>query len=132
MINKQFLLAGNAIFTVENPQGEYYTFRIKRKNANARFGISWFINLLTGPDNTSDYTYIGLLNPTTGDVREKTDTRPVRVAKWAIKHIYNNKPLPDGYKIHHEGKCCRCGRTLTTPESCETGIGPECAKLLGI
>lgn len=30
-------------------------------------------------------------------------------------------------EVWHEGKCCRCGRKLTVPESIESGIGPECA-----
>lgn len=30
-----------------------------------------------------------------------------------------------------EGKCGRCARRLTTPESVQLGFGPECAKLLG-
>jgi hypothetical protein len=38
--------------------------------------------------------------------------------------------LPKGLKVHHEGRCCRCGRKLTVPESIETGLGPECASRL--
>ena len=130
MINKEFALAGKAIFTIENPEGKYYTFKIVRKDANAQYRITWFVNLLTGPDNTSDYAYIGKLNPITGEMIAKSDSTPTKVAKWALQIIYGHKQLPPGYKIHHEGKCCRCGRTLTTPESCEAGIGPECAKML--
>lgn len=130
MITKEFVLAGKAIFTIENPEGKHYTFKIVRKDANAQYRINWFVNLLTGPDNTSNYTYIGTLNPITGHLNAKNDSTPIRVAKWTLQIIYGHKQLPPGYKIHHEGKCCRCGRTLTTPQSCETGIGPECAKML--
>lgn len=131
MITKEFVLAGKAIFTVENPEGKHYTFKITRKDANAQYRTTWFVNLLTGPDNTSDYTYIGKLEPVTGDlIRTKNDNTPTKVAAWALQIIYGNKQLPPGYKIHHAGKCCRCGRTLTTPQSCETGIGPECAKMM--
>jgi hypothetical protein len=49
------------------------------------------------------------------------------VIRWAVKAVAKGS-LPEGYKIQHEGKCCRCGRTLTTPESIERGIGPECVK----
>lgn len=28
----------------------------------------------------------------------------------------------------HEGRCGRCGRRLTVPESIESGFGPECAR----
>ena len=41
------------------------------------------------------------------------------------------QPLVDkGFNLHHEGRCCRCGRVLSTPESCDRGIGPECWKHL--
>lgn len=33
--------------------------------------------------------------------------------------------------IRHEGKCGRCGRALTRPESIDTGLGPECAAKMG-
>jgi hypothetical protein len=33
-----------------------------------------------------------------------------------------------GYKIHLEGRCLKCNRPLTTPESIRRGIGPICAE----
>ena len=30
----------------------------------------------------------------------------------------------EALEVWHEGKCCRCGRTLTVPESVKLGIGP--------
>ena len=32
--------------------------------------------------------------------------------------------------IQHIGKCCKCGRPLTDPESIKLGVGPICAKLV--
>jgi hypothetical protein len=32
-------------------------------------------------------------------------------------------------EVWHEGRCGRCGRALTVPESVERGIGPECWEL---
>jgi hypothetical protein len=40
------------------------------------------------------------------------------------------KNLPDFIEVWHEGKCGKCGRTLTVPSSIESGIGPECMKSL--
>ena len=31
-------------------------------------------------------------------------------------------------EVWHEGRCGRCNRALTVPESIASGIGPECAK----
>jgi hypothetical protein len=126
----KFFHGGKAIFTVSNPQGDHYTFKIHKPIKSAPF----FVTLLTGPDNTQDYVYMGLFIPQHVEVRltekskYKEDSTPVKVIRWAIKRVYEKKPFPQGYAIQHEGKCCRCGRMLTDNESIERGIGPECAK----
>jgi hypothetical protein len=137
MLTKEFVLAGRAIFTVANPTGTHYTFRVSHKEASAQWPETWFVSLLTGSDNENDYTYLGLLRPDitvklTAKSKYKPDTLPVKVLNWALGLIRTGGELPPGYSIHHEGRCCRCGRTLTVPSSIESGIGPECAKLMGL
>jgi len=127
----KFFEGGKAIFTVSNPSGEHYTFKINHPEKKP-----FFVSLLSGPDNTSDYVYLGIYNPKNFEIyltaksSFKTDSTPVKVIKWAIKKIATNSSIPAGYKIQHENKCCRCGRKLTTPESIDNGIGPECIKLM--
>lgn len=138
MLTKDFILAGKAIFTVESRTGEYATFQVSHKEANGQWPETWFVALLTGPNNEDDYTYMGMLDQAgvergfgvrlTKKSPYGADSKPVRVASWALQQIWKGNPLPEGYKIHHEGRCCRCGRTLTVPESIRTGIGPECAR----
>lgn len=137
MLSRQFITAGRAVFTVHNASGEHCTFRVKKSKPRGEYTQpAYFASVLTGPDNESDYTYLGLLDPQTGEVRltakskYSDDSRPVRVLRWAIGRIYHypHEPLPAGYGIHHEGRCGRCNRTLTTPESVDLGIGPECMK----
>ncbi len=129
--NPKFFSAGNAKFTVSNNKGDHYTFRIGRREEKQPF----FVSLMTGPDNENSFTYLGLFNPETLDVRLTAkskfteDTVPVKVIRWAVKAVASNK-LPQGYSVQHAGKCCRCGRTLTTPESINRGWGPECDKYL--
>lgn len=133
MITKEFVLAGRAVFTVENASGEYYTFRVGHKEANGQWPETWFLSLLTGRDNENDYTYLGILTPS-GEIKLtrkspfQADAKPIKVASWAIRQVWSQNQLPEGYKIRHEGKCCRCGRTLSTPESLNSGWGPECRK----
>lgn len=141
-IGRDFILGGKAIFTVSNPTGERYTFRVNRKEADARFDRwndgqpTFFVKLLTGPENSTDYTYLGILTPA-GDVkltkasRFTDETKPVRVVRWALGLIFRGRRLPDGYSIHHEGRCGRCGRLLTVPESVDSGFGPECLGRMG-
>ena len=134
MINREFVLAGKAIFSVKNDKGQHYTFKIIHQKGNDQFPPVWFIFLLTGPDNTSDYTYMGKIDAETGKViltaksKYSADSLPVKVADFGLRIIYGKQALPAGYGINHEGYCGRCARLLTVPESVESGIGPECAK----
>lgn len=131
MISKQFVTAGRAVFTIKSVTGEYYTYRVKRVKTDYGYDV-FFVSLLTGPDNTRNYTYLGMLNDQDGTIRltkaskYTEDTLPVKVIRWACSVIWNDKPLPDGYDFHHVGRCGRCGRDLTVPTSIESGFGPEC------
>lgn len=129
--NPKFFTAGRAVFTVDNGKGTHYTFRIGRKNDTQPL----FVSLLTGPDNENSFTYLGIFKPETNEIRLTAKSRytdetlPVKVVRWAVKAVAANK-IPEGYAIQHAGKCCRCGRTLTTPESVNRGWGPECDKYM--
>jgi hypothetical protein len=129
--NPKFFSAGRAVFTVDNGKGTHYTFRIGRKNDTQPL----FVSLLTGPDNENSFTYLGIFKPETNEIRLTAKSRytdetlPVKVVRWAVKSVAANK-IPEGYAIQHAGKCCRCGRTLTTPESVNRGWGPECDKYM--
>lgn len=144
MVTKEFILAGNAIFTVEieakfaaaNDLPPHYTFKVRHKPAGGGYGETWFVSLLTGPDNTSDYSYLGMLYPETGFVRVtaksayRPESWPVRVLSRILAAVWENdlaRVENHGWAIHHEGRCGRCGRVLTVPESIRTGLGPECA-----
>lgn len=135
-ITSDFVFAGRATFTVANASGEHLTFRVRRSEPRDGYDRpAFWAYVLTGPDNENDYTYLGRLDESgrvtlTNASRFTADARPVRVLSWAIGVLIGRNRLPAGYTIQHDGCCGRCGRTLTTPASLETGIGPECAKLL--
>jgi hypothetical protein len=134
MISLQFVRGGRAIFTVSNASGKHYTFRVKASKPSEKYPkVSHFVQMLTGPDNTSDYTYVGMLTDEdtvrlTAKSKYNADSEPVKVFNWALRVIGGKAGLPAGYNIQHEGRCCRCGRVLTVPQSIESGIGPECAQ----
>jgi hypothetical protein len=131
--DKRFFVGGRSIFTIDNGKGTHYTFRIGRKDETQPY----FVGLLTGPNNERDYTYLGIYNPDNHGVRltQKSkyteDSLPVKVIRWGIRQVVDSKPLPEGYRIQHEGSCCVCGRPLTDPESIELGIGPICREKTG-
>jgi len=136
-VTKAFLLAGRAHFTAENlATGQRFTFRITRvdpEEGSKYQTPAWFAGVLVGPDNERHYDYLGMLKPeglelrlTKGSKRPEGD-QAVKVLRWVLKLVEDGKPVPEGYAVHHEGKCGRCGRLLTVPASIAIGLGPECA-----
>jgi len=135
-VSVAFLLAGKATFTVSNPKGERYTYRVSKVQDPGRKPV-WFVGLLTGPQNESDYSYLGMVVTqgsrltvkTTLRSKLKADAKPVAVLAWALRVIgaKGSYTPPQGYSILHSGHCGRCGRLLTVPESIALGLGPECA-----
>lgn len=131
---RPFITAGKAVFTLQGSETRY-TYRVNRaepKAGSPYTQVAYFVSLLTGPDNTADYTYLGMLDPQTGAVRltrksQYTDqSKPVLAIRWVLARLWANQPI-DPAKIYHIGRCGRCGRALTVPASIEAGIGPECA-----
>jgi len=128
-ITPEFLTAGRAIFTVSSTR-KHYTFKITKKE-NQPF----FVHVLTGKDNTNNYTYVGCFIPRarnreylklTGKSRYSYDSQIVKTFDWAMHIVLQNLLVPTGYSIAHAGKCGTCGRQLTTPASIERGFGPHC------
>lgn len=135
---RRFVTAGRAIFTLQGKDSRY-TYKITHAEPKPGYTQgAYFVSLLTGPDNTADYTYVGLLMLHSGEVRitrsskYRDDSKPVQAFNWAMRRIWQGKPIAPA-TFYHIGRCARCGRALTVPSSIESGLGPECAgKLEGI
>jgi hypothetical protein len=136
---QRFMLAGKAAFTVQNfITKNRFTYKISKcKNPKGKCEKIWFVSVLTGTDNTSDYTFLGTLFNTYAGVLYKHSSRSciteeaasAKVFAWLFPKVMM-KLVPAQIEIFREGRCCRCGRVLTVPESIESGIGPECAKFM--
>lgn len=127
---KDFVLGGNALITLESGKtGCHLTYKIQRSKNDDNL---YFIKSLRGSDNGKDYRYIGCYFADNKKfVVEKSykDVEPSNLPKSirAIRYLFNNiDDVPYMLRVYHEGRCCRCGRVLTTPESIRRGIGPEC------
>lgn len=134
-IDLKFVTAGKAIFTVENNNHEHYTYKVKKGRASPQQTFvdpPLFVNVKTSSDG---YTYVGMLVNNQIRLTHKSkmtyDSRCVKVFNWTMKILNQEKQLPPGYSIQHEGLCCKCGLPLTDPESIRLGIGPICRKMLG-
>ena len=141
-VTKRFVLAGKAIFTCHNDKGVWFTYKVVHKPADKSYPENWFVSLLVGPDNNSQYAYLGILSRSTGQVIltkkscRKQDHLSVKVLNWAMKVIWEDRIFPDGYGCHGEGRCGRCGRRLTAepgvnPEGFRFGFGPICWEAVG-
>jgi len=145
-LGQDFFFGGKAIFTVENTQRkEHVTYKIKITKPSPRFRFpSTLLLQMTGTDNEKSYSYVGRVNRETWtrrsdntvhakgtvDLTDKSKfadgSLEVVRGRWIVDHIINGKQIPDHLEVRHCQRCGRCGRTLTTPESLNRGIGPEC------
>jgi hypothetical protein len=135
MMNHTFLFAGKAIFTVTNPAGIRYTFKVSKPEE--RFNGEYFASVMKGSDNENDYRYIGMLSESgalryTKGTKFGSETTEAKVLRFAVAILLGLRTVPEGYTLMHAGKCGRCARTLTVPESIASGIGPECAGKMGL
>ncbi len=133
------IFAGNARFTIRSKStGVRFTYRIKHAEAEGPYKAKYFVSLLSGPDNENSYTYMGMVTEDRSAYlhdrknRIKESAPSVAAFKWFFQHLTAGREsnILNQADIFHEGRCCRCGRVLTVPESIESGIGPECASKL--
>ncbi len=134
-----FILGGRSLFTIRNAaNGNRYTYKVKvPKDTKPEESTVFFVKLLTGSNNETDYQYLGTIKINDGNPQyfHGRKSRITEEAPGAVAFAYCfNKIIACGghhkdLEIWHEGKCCRCGRTLTVPESIQSGIGPECASI---
>jgi hypothetical protein len=128
---RTFLTAGRAVFTLTSSRtGTSFTYKIKQGEPMGSRPGMLFASVLTGPDNTADYTYMGVIY-VSGPYLECRQTARSRIAvdspsfdalNWFFRHIGDAR-----VQFRHEGRCGRCGRALTVPSSIDSGLGPECA-----
>lgn len=130
---KRFIFGGNAIITLESSKtGRRFTFKVKIAKKDD-IKSPYFVSLLTGSNNEESYTYMGTIFNNdeifsfklTKKSKITEDSFSYKAFDIFLKLLMNNK-LHNDMNIYHSGACGRCGRTLTTPDSLITGLGPEC------
>jgi len=129
---KAFLLAGNATLTLKsNVSGTHFTYRVRQCEDKEL----WFVAVMTGTDNENDFSYLGCIYQDRSFKHGRKskigmDAASAKAFAFALPRIIGDC-IPDTLSVYHSGTCCRCGRKLTTPESIQHGIGPECIKMVG-
>lgn len=135
----------NGTYTIRNRvTGDHRTYRIKTQKDDARFAPGKrILQILTGPNNERDFTGVAFLDDDRvyvwtkkrGTQFEVLATMFYAIVTNAFLNAANRTPewsrWQDRYEVLIEGTCVRCNRKLTHPESITSGIGPECAQIVG-
>ena len=69
----------------------------------------------------------GLAGAKVSKIGEDADS--AKAWRWFDANLQAGR-VPEQLEVWHEGRCGRCGRALTVPESIERGIGPECVGII--
>lgn len=134
-----FLLAGKSEVTIKSGvTGNKYTYFIKRRQSlKDEEEYVYFINVHLNGNSTyagimffdSDKDRFIFKRGKNGNFSE--NDIPIKALMYVINKLYNGEYGID-VEIYHCGICGRCGKKLTTPESILTGLGPNCAKAVGV
>lgn len=131
---KEFALAGNATITLESENTKnHFTYKITKSDDSDNL---FFVKLLCGSDNETDYTYVGCYYKDNNYFHPCKKWKDLPKSVWppsmrAISFFFDRiDDIPPKLHVYHEGRCGRCGRKLTTPESIRNGFGPECINFM--
>lgn len=134
-----YMLAGKSEFVLHSTKtNQDFCYRLnKKEKIDKENEYIYFLNIKQG----RDWKYAGV-------IWFKNEENKFYFSKGAKGEIDSNNldvkslvfvlnKLQQGLEpqyclVYHTGKCGRCGKKLTTPESILTGLGPECCKKVGI
>lgn len=138
------LQANTNIITFQSAKtGERRTFRVKPmdKAAVAEKGIQdqrFFVSFLSGPENTRDYTYLGQILNGKFTLTQKSRATGINdqtpsfiIFKAAFETLMTATVMPKMLQVTHSGRCGKCHKALTVPQSVNDGFGPECVTTVG-
>lgn len=133
MIN--YVTGGNATFTLYSTKlDKRYTYKIR---IDSKCEDRFYAYVLYGQDNCSDYRFTGFFYKDNFTLRASkfdrddaiyTSDDRFKMLGCFLQILCTEEELPETCIFYPSGKCARCGRMLTTPESIESGFGPECIK----
>lgn len=144
-----YVLGGNATITVvSRGSGARFTYKVEQKRLGRRKNDETdeqynarkkrvhegprFVSVMTGPDNENSYTYVGHIDEGRGFHLDRKSqisaTAPsVSAWRWFWSAVRLKSDKVGQCEVWHEGRCSRCGRKLTVPQSVASGLGPKCA-----
>jgi hypothetical protein len=119
-------------YTVEFADGSYRTLRVRRQDEDSQFMPGKILlSYLAGSDNDRDYTSFANVDDR-GGVKVWRKHQQNKSLTEALKVLMGSPDAAREAYAEASGCCSRCGRTLTVPASLHAGVGPECARKMGI
>jgi len=116
-------------YSVALVNGEHRTFRLTLQSEQANFKPGRIlVDLLTGPDNWTNYRSIGQVDDATINVWRKAHTKHGSSLMDALRVLAGDPEAAGlGYALR-SSNCCICRKLLTVPASIHRGMGPSCAE----
>lgn len=119
------ILAGYAIFTAKSRKtGKHFTFKVRRSNSIHSY---WYVY---AQGIGGSWKYFGFID--SGGFHHDPNeakifhTNPaVQGFAYVLRKLWQ-RDIPDVLELKHVGRCMKCHKRLTTPESIERGLGPHC------
>ena len=117
----------NGCVTMTNPEtGQHRTVKIRTQKDDAKFAPGErIISILSGPCNETDFRGFGFVKKD-GRVAVWSRHRGTALEKIARMIEDPSRFHARGIEFQVEGRCIKCNRKLTDPESIRLGIGPVC------
>lgn len=119
----------NGHLTIQSPSGNHRTFRIWTGPTDDWTQGRRVLSLLSSQGVWVPFAWVTLQGEIRVFVKKQsqglwtTYARMLQVP-WGF--------MAKGATYHFEGHCRRCNRILTHPDSLHRGLGPHCAKILGV
>lgn len=127
---KRVVKIPDGTYTVEWAD-HYKTIRVEAQDEFENFMPgAQILGFLSGSNNDSDYTSFAHITAT-GEIRIWRKHQDNKILAEAVKVLSGDPKACAIAQARETGRCWRCHRTLSTPESLDRGLGAECARQAG-
>lgn len=138
-----FMLAGNSEFILYSTKTQdKFRYTLKKKKANKESNNEneeyiYFLNMYN--NGSMEYQGIIAFNSSLNQFKfykgskglgNSSDVR-IRSLEFVLNKLFTGQTVGN-LIVYHVGKCGRCGKKLTDPESILTGLGPSCSKYMNV
>lgn len=130
------LTAGKAEFSIQNEiSKKHYTYLLTQaRHPQSEGATVFFVKVCY---DYLKFHYAGVLviddkkvtyaKGAKGKLAETAES--IKGLLWLFNKLVTQQKVTENVGVYHFGKCARCGRTLTDPQSIVAGLGPECRRM---